>query len=151
MIDEIHLAETLTADMMPIVKVLVAGIVAIWIKDFITSASKGIAFFMNRAFGEGDRVKIDDSDAIIVKIGLRQTVFSIIKEDGDYVWRYVPNEMISMLKLEKVIYDAESKENRQRIDMNASEILNNTDNLTNHIKDDESKKPGNKETRYEHP
>jgi hypothetical protein len=106
---------------------------------------------MNRAFGEGDRVKIDDSDAIIVKIGLRQTVFSIIKEDGDYVWRYVPNEMISMLKLEKVIYDAESKENRQRIDMNASEILNNTDNLTNHIKDDESKKPGNKETRYEHP
>jgi len=149
MIDEIHLAETLTADMMPIVKVLLAGIVAIWIKDFITSASKGIAFFMNRAFGEGDRVKIDDSDAIIVKIGLRQTVFSIIKEDGDYVWRYVPNEMISMLKLEKVIYDAESKENRQRIDMNASEILNNTDNLTNHIKDDESKKT--KETRYEHP
>ena len=149
MIDEIHLAETLTADMMPIVKVLLAGIVAIWIKDFITSASKGIAFFMNRAFGEGDRVKIDDSDAIIVKIGLRQTVFSIIKEDGDYVWRYVPNEMISMLKLEKVIYDAESKENRQRIDMNASEILNNTDNRTNHINDDEIKKT--KETRYEHP
>jgi hypothetical protein len=146
MIDEIHLAETLTADMMPIVKVLVAGIVAVWIKDFITSASKGIAFFMNRAFGEGDRVKIDDSDAIIVKIGLRQTVFSIIKDDGDYVWRYVPNEMISLLKLEKVIYDAESKENRQRIDMNASDILNNTDNLTNHIKDDETK-----ESRYEHP
>jgi len=151
MIDELKIAEELTNDMVPIVKVLLAGIVAIWIKDFITSASKGIAFFMNRAFGEGDRVKIDDSDAIIVKIGLRQTVFSIIKEDGDYVWRYVPNEMISMLKLEKVIYDAESKENRQRIDMNASDILNNTDNLTNHIKDDESEKPGNKETRYEHP
>lgn len=144
MIDELKIAEELTNDMVPIVKVLLAGIVAIWIKDFITSASKGIAFFMNRAFGEGDRVKIDDSDAIIVKIGLRQTVFSIIKDDGDYVWRYVPNEMISLLKLEKVIYDAESKENRQRIDMNASEILNNTDNLTDHIKDD-------KETRYEHP
>ena len=64
MIDEIHLAETLTADMMPIVKVLLAGIVAIWIKDFITSVSKGIAFYMNRAFGEGDRVKIDDADVI---------------------------------------------------------------------------------------
>jgi hypothetical protein len=149
--DEIHLAENLTSDMMPIVKVLLAGIVAIWIKDFITSASKGIAFYMNRAFGEGDRVKIDDADAIIVKIGLRQTVFSIIKDDGDYVWRYVPNEMISMLKLEKVIYDAESKENRQRIDINASEILNNTDNLTSHIKDDDKKAAAQKESRYELP
>ena len=149
MIDELHLAEYLTADIMPIVKVFTVGIIAMWVKDVITSAAKGISFYMNRAFGEGDRVKIDDADAIIVKIGLTQTVFSIIKEDGDYVWRYVPNEMISLLKLEKVIYDAESKENRQRIDMNASEILNNTDNLTNHIKDDESKKT--KETRYEHP
>jgi len=130
---------------MPIIKVLATGIVAIWIKDFITSVSKGIVFYTNRAFGEGDRVKIDDADAIIVKIGLRQTVFSIIKEDGDYVWRYVPNEMISSLKLEKVIYDAESKENRQRIDINASEILNNSDNLSEHIKDDEKKK-----SRYEH-
>jgi hypothetical protein len=105
---------------------------------------------MNRAFGEGDRVKIDDADAIIVKIGWTQTVFSIIKGDGDYVWRYVPNEMISILKLEKVIYDAESKENRQRIDDNAACISNNTENLSEHIKEADSKveaKPG----RYEHP
>jgi len=151
MIDEIHLAETLTADMMPIVKVLVAGMVAMWVKDFISSASKGIAFYMNSAFGEGDKVKIDDADAIIVKIGLRQTVFSIIKDDGDYVWRYVPNEMISLLKLEKVIYDADSKENRQKIDENKGSILANAENLTNHIKEDDKKTKTSTSSRYEHP
>ena len=142
--DEIKLAESLTSDMMPIVKVFMVGVIAMWVKDVITSAAKGIAFYMNRAFGEGDRVKIDDSDAIIVKIGLTQTVFSIIKEDGDYVWRYVPNEMISLLKLEKVIYDAESKENRQRIDDNAVCISSNTENLTEHIKEADNKSPHKK-------
>jgi hypothetical protein len=99
--------------MIPIIKILVAGIIAIWIKDFITKASKGLAFYMNSAFSEGDKVKIDDSDAIIVKIGLTQTVFSIIKEDGDYVWRYVPNDMIAILKLEKVIYDHDRSDKRE--------------------------------------
>jgi hypothetical protein len=154
--DEIQLAENLTIGMMPIVEVFLIGIVALWIKDFIASAAKGVAFYSNRAFGEGDRVKIDDADAIIVKIGLRQTVFSIIKRDGDYVWRYVPNEMISMLKLEKVIYDADSRQNQQKIEENASSILNNTETLTAHIDDTSSCAEGvvkseKIKSRYENP
>lgn len=140
MIDESRLIGSLTNDMIPIVKVLMAGIIAMWVKDFLSSVAKGIAFFLNRSFGEGDKVKIDDSDAIIVKIGLTQTVFSIIKDDGDYVWRYVPNEMIHLLKLEKVIYDAESINNRKSIDENTGLINNNKENLKSHI-----------EGRYENP
>jgi hypothetical protein len=140
MIDESRLIGSLTNDMIPIVKVLIAGVIAMWVKDFLSSAAKGIAFFMNRSFGEGDKVKIDDSDAIIVKIGLTQTVFSIINDDGDYVWRYVPNEMIHLLKLEKVIYDAESINNKKSIEQNVGLINNNKKNLQSHI-----------EGRYENP
>jgi len=140
MIDESRLIGSLTNDMIPIVKVLMAGIIAVWVKDFLSSAAKGISFFLNRSFGEGDKVKVDDSDAIIVKIGLTQTVFSIIKDDGDYVWRYVPNEMIHLLKLEKVIYDAESMNNKKSIDENSGLINNNKEDLKAHI-----------EGRYENP
>ena len=36
------------------------------------------------------------------KIGLTDTVFGVYSSKG-YTWRYVPNERIPMLKLEKVI------------------------------------------------
>ena len=54
------------------------------------------------AFNEGDEVLLDGELAMIVKIGARQTVFGVYSERG-YTWRYVPNERIPYLKLEKVI------------------------------------------------
>jgi len=39
---------------------------------------------------------------LIVKVGLSETVFGVYSDKG-YTWRYVPNERIPMLKLEKVI------------------------------------------------
>ena len=39
---------------------------------------------------------------MIVKVGLSETVFGVYSDKG-YTWRYVPNERIPMLKLEKVI------------------------------------------------
>ena len=51
---------------------------------------------------EGDHVYLDGQLANIVKIGLSTTVFGIINGRG-YVWRYVPNERIPTLKLEKII------------------------------------------------
>ena len=48
-----------------------------------------------------DRI-LDGQDALIVKIGLSETVFGVYSEKG-YTWRYVPNERIPTLKLEKVI------------------------------------------------
>ena len=42
--------------------------------------------------------------------------------DGDYVWRYVPNERIPFLKLEKVIFDTKPEHNENKIHENAEEI-----------------------------
>jgi hypothetical protein len=57
---------------------------------------------MNPAFNEGDEVLLDGELAMIVKIGTRETVFGVYSDRG-YTWRYVPNERIPYLKLEKVI------------------------------------------------
>ena len=63
---------------------------------------------------------------MIVKIGMTETVFGVTKSsgefDGDYVWRYVPNERISFLKLEKVIFDITSINNEKKIGNNKEEI-----------------------------
>tara|TARA_X000000950_G_scaffold205600_1_gene247333 strand:- start:1187 stop:1642 length:456 start_codon:yes stop_codon:yes gene_type:complete len=88
--------------MLPWVAVLISIVVAIMFKDFATSLSKGIAFQFDKAFNEGDKVLLDGCEATILKIGMRQTVFGIYSDRG-YVWRYVPNERILFLKLEKVI------------------------------------------------
>ena len=57
---------------------------------------------MNPAFNEGEEVLLDGELAMIVKIGVRETVFGLYTKRG-YTWRYVPNERIPMLKLEKVM------------------------------------------------
>ena len=71
-------------------------------KDFATGLAKGLKFKMDPAFNEGDEVLLDGELAMIVKIGVRQTVFGVYSDRG-YTWRYVPNERIPYLKLEKVI------------------------------------------------
>ena len=92
----------LTDIMMPWITVLVSLIVAVWLKDYATSLAKGLKFKMNPAFNEGDEVLLDGELSMIVKIGTRETVFGVYSERG-YTWRYVPNERIPYLKLEKVI------------------------------------------------
>ena len=67
-----------------------------------TSLAKGFKFQMNKAFNEGDKVLLEGNEAVIIKIGISETVFGVYSEKG-YIWRYVPNERIVMLKLEKII------------------------------------------------
>ena len=88
--------------LMPWISVLISLLVAIWMKDYATSLAKGLKFKMNQAFNEGDEVLLDCELSMIVKIGTRETVFGVYSERG-YTWRYVPNERIPYLKLEKVI------------------------------------------------
>ena len=71
-------------------------------KDWATSLAKGLQFKWNPAFNEGDRVILDGQEGMIVKIGARETVFSVYSDNG-LIWRYVPNERIAFLKLEKVM------------------------------------------------
>lgn len=93
-----ELAEVLA----PFAIALIALVATMMFKDFATSLAKGLKFKMNRAFNEGDKVILDGSDAVIVKIGISETVFGVYSDRG-YTWRYVPNERIAFLKLEKVI------------------------------------------------
>jgi len=86
----------------PWIGVLISLVVAIWFKDFATGLAKGLKFKMNPAFQEGEEVLLDGELALIVKIGMTETVFGVYSDRG-YTWRYVPNERIPMLKLEKVI------------------------------------------------
>ena len=88
--------------LMPFISALVLLVITLWFKDFATKIAKGMAFKMNKSFNEGDTVILDGSDALIVKIGLSETVFGVYSDKG-YTWRFVPNERIPMLKLEKVI------------------------------------------------
>ena len=101
--DELNnLSMDLTVMIMPWIAILISLVIAIWFKEFATGLAKGLKFKMNKAFNAGDRVLLDGQDAVIVSIGTSETVFGIYSEKG-YTWRYVPNERISMLKLEKVI------------------------------------------------
>ena len=96
------LSMDLTGMLLPWIAVLISLVVAIWFKDFATGLAKGLKFKYDPAFKEGDEVILDGQTAMIVKIGVSQTVFGIYSEKG-YTWRYVPNERIPYLKLEKVI------------------------------------------------
>ena len=88
--------------LMPFISALMLLVITLWFKDFATKIAKGMAFKMNKSFNEGDTVILDGQDALIVKIGLSETVFGVYSDKG-YTWRFVPNERIPMLKLEKVI------------------------------------------------
>jgi hypothetical protein len=117
-------AMEITELILPYIGMVLIVVFGFMLKDFATKLGKGIAFSMNRQFQEGDHVLIDGERALIVKIGMTQTVFGITKAggewDGDYIWRYVPNERIDFLKLEKIIFD--------RTPINNNEIIKNNSN-----------------------
>ena len=81
---------------------LLTLIVGLSIRDAATSFVKGAKFRFDPAFKEGDKVILDGNPALIVKIGLSETVFGVYGEEG-YTWRYVPNTRIEFLKLEKIV------------------------------------------------
>ena len=119
-------AAEMTEFLLPYIGMVMIVIFGFMLKDFATKMSKGIAFSMNKQFQEGDHVLIDGERALIVKIGFTQTVFGVTKSngefDGDYVWRYVPNERIDFLKLEKIIFDHTPLNNKSRITVNTEKI-----------------------------
>ena len=119
-------AMEITEFILPYIGMVLIVVFGFMLKDFATKMSKGIAFSMNKQFQEGDHVLIDGERALIVKIGFTQTVFGVTKSGGDfdtdYVWRYVPNERIEFLKLEKIIFDHTPLNNKSRIADNKEQI-----------------------------
>ena len=99
-------------------------LMGMWLKDALTSFIGGMKFKMNPHFKEGDKVILDDQQAMIVKIGWSQSVFGVYGNDG-YTWRFIPNKRIETVKLEKIV-DADlhpdTKEERAKKLM---DIMNN--------------------------
>lgn len=116
----------ITEFILPYIGMVVIVVMGFMLRDFAMKWGKGIAFQWNKQFQEGDHVLIDGERALIVKIGMTQTVFGVTKTEGelngDYVWRYVPNERIDFLKLEKIIFDHTPLNNTDRIKNNSSRI-----------------------------
>lgn len=92
----------LTDLVLPWMAAVLVFVVILLLKDLAVRIAKGLQFKYNPAFNEGDRVILDGQDSIIVKVGFIETVFGLYTEKG-YTWRYVPNERIPFLKLERVI------------------------------------------------
>ena len=119
-------ATEITELILPYIGMVLIVVFGFMFKDFATKLSKGIAFSMNKQFQEGDHVLLDGERALIVKIGITQTVFGVTKVggewDGDYIWRYVPNERIDFLKLEKIIFDRTPINNNTSIQNNSNRI-----------------------------
>jgi hypothetical protein len=116
----------ITEFLLPYIGMVMIVIMGFMLKDFSQKLAKGISFQLNKQFQEGDHVLIDGERALIVKIGMTQTVFGVTKSggdlDGDYVWRYVPNERIDYLVLEKIIFDHTPLNNKERITNNSNRI-----------------------------
>ena len=77
-------------------------LIMLWIKDVIAAFVEGMKFRNNKHFKEGDKVLLEGQQAMIIKIGWRQSVFGVYGKDG-YTWRFIPNKRIEFLKLEKIV------------------------------------------------
>ena len=92
----------ITEFLMPWITILISLIIALMLKEVSSSIAKGLKFKMSKVFVPGNVVLLEGNEAIIIKVGLTTTVFESIRDEG-LIWRYVPNEKIQSLKLEKVI------------------------------------------------
>lgn len=102
MINTNMLEQFITPETLSLIEFIGSMILGFWIKDLAINLVTGFMFWRNRSFNLGDEVYIDNAKAIIVKIGIRQTVFQI-EDDRGITWRYVWNDRIKYAKLEKVV------------------------------------------------
>ena len=100
--NETELATQIVNDVMPWAILIVAGIIGLWLKEFITDVVASIRWKMKRAFEPGDVVYLDGERATIISIGYRETIFEVNNGRGR-VWRHIDNKRIPFVRLERVI------------------------------------------------
>ena len=93
----------LTDLIVPWIAILISIAAAFWFKEFAQNLVAGMSFKWGGNFREGDQVILDGHDAMIIKIGMKETVFGRYTENG-YTWQYVPNEKLEFHKLEKIVH-----------------------------------------------
>lgn len=96
------IAAQLVLASMPWVALLLSIMFTMWLKEFATSLFKSWSFYKNPAFYPGDKVYLDGDCAVIIHIGMGQTIFEI-ERDGRSVWRYIPTHKVETVKLEKIV------------------------------------------------
>ena len=114
-------------------------IIALAMRDWATSFIKGMKFKYSPAFAEGDKVILDGCPALIVKIGYQETVFGVYSKEG-YTWRYVQNERIAFLKLEKIVdedlhVDTKQEKAQKIIDALQTEEIKKNGNAIKNLKE----------------
>ena len=92
----------LTNALVPLIAIFLSLGLGFFINDLITNFITGIRFKFDASFNEGDKCIVDGDRAVLVKVGIYESVFSINNGRG-HVWRFVPNERIKFLKIEKII------------------------------------------------
>lgn len=113
-----QIEQTIAEWITPFVSGAVALIISLWLKDTAGKVVKGLSFKYSREFNEGDEVIIDGERALIVKIGFSQTVFGIYRTAKNsnkinHYWRYVPNDRIPYLHIEKIVADNDDIEGNE--------------------------------------
>ena len=102
---------------LPYIGIMISIVFFLWFKDFAIGISKGLKFKIDPHFQEGDEVWLEDEPAVILKIGMTQTIFGIVNGRG-YIWRFIDNERIFEMKLEKMVsdkihFDTETEQSRK--------------------------------------
>jgi hypothetical protein len=102
---------------LPYIGIMISIVFFLWFKDFAIGISKGLKFKIDPHFQEGDEVWLEDEPAVILKIGMTQTIFGIVNGRG-YIWRFIDNESIFEMKLEKIVsdkihYDTETEQSKK--------------------------------------
>lgn len=110
----------LLPDMLLMVTVIA---VSLLVKEFLQSFVEGFSFYLKRSFRQGDQVFVDDKKAVIIKIGILQTILQI-RDDRGVIWRYVPNNRVKYLKLEKVVEkNGVDKSSNEKIEVSGKKIV----------------------------
>lgn len=86
----------------PYLVLILAAIVALWVKELASDLVASIRWKIKPGFEPGDIVFLDGERATIVSIGYRETIFEVDNGRGK-VWRYIDNKRIPIHKLEKII------------------------------------------------
>ena len=108
-IDLMGLDGTITGVIAPWSGILISIILIFLLKDVVYSLIKGLKFKLRPGFESGDNCYIDKEHATIIKIGLLETIFEIDNGRGK-VWRYIPNESLDSIILERIIVPIEDKD-----------------------------------------
>lgn len=95
------------------INLVLAIIVGLIVKDVATTFVSGLLFKMSSDFNQGDTVYIDGEYATIISTSIRRTIFKINDGRGE-TWRYVWNDRIKYLNIEKVIIPKEVMQLKKR-------------------------------------